>query len=46
LQTEEGFVPLEPGMTVTAEIRTGRRSVLDYLLSPLRRYRHDSFTER
>jgi len=29
---------LSPGMTVTAEIKTGRRSVISYLLSPLRRY--------
>jgi hemolysin D len=39
-------VPLSPGMTVTAEIKTGRQRVLDYLLDPLRRYRHDSFQER
>ncbi|EQD71732.1 type I secretion membrane fusion protein, HlyD family protein, partial [mine drainage metagenome] len=28
--------PITPGMAVTAEIRTGRRRVIDYLLSPLR----------
>ncbi len=39
-------VPLSPGMTVTAEIKTGRQRVIDYLLDPLRRYRHDSFQER
>lgn len=27
--------PLEPGMQVTAEIKTGRRTVLSYLLSPM-----------
>jgi hemolysin D len=46
LQTEQGFVPLTPGMTVTAEIKTGRRRVIDYLLSPLEQYGHDAFTER
>jgi len=28
-------VPLEPGMQVTAEIKTGKRTVLSYLLSPV-----------
>ena len=39
-------VELEPGMAVTAEIKTGRRRVLDYLLSPSHRYIHDSLRER
>jgi len=39
-------VPLTPGMAVTAEIKTGRQRIIDYLLDPLRRYRHDSFQER
>jgi len=29
-------LPLAPGMTVTVEIRTGKRRVIEYLLSPLR----------
>ena len=37
---------LQPGMQVTAEIKTGRRSVIDYLLSPLSRYVHEGMTER
>ncbi len=37
---------LVPGMAITAEIKTGKRRVLDYLLSPLRRYAHDSLRER
>jgi hemolysin D len=39
--------PLElaPGMAV-AEIKTGKRRVLDYLLSPLHRYGHDVLGER
>jgi hemolysin D len=37
---------LEPGMSVTAEIKTGRRSVISYLVSPLARYKHDGMTER
>jgi HlyD family type I secretion membrane fusion protein len=40
--------PLElaPGMAVTAEIKTGKRRVLDYLLSPFHRYSHDVLRER
>jgi hemolysin D len=37
---------LSPGMAVTAEIKTGRRSVISYLLSPLRRYAHEGIRER
>jgi len=44
--TESGRADFAPGMTVSVEIRTGSRSLLDYLLSPIGRYRHDSFRER
>jgi hemolysin D len=33
-------------MAVTAEIKTGRRRVLDYLLSSFQRYTHDALRER
>jgi len=33
-------------MSVTAEIRTGERRIISYLLSPLRKYRQDSLRER
>jgi hemolysin D len=39
-------VPLSPGMAVTAEIRTGTRSVLSYLLSPILRFHQESMRER
>ncbi len=39
-------VALGPGMAVTVEIRTGRRRVLDYLLSPVLRTRHEAMSER
>ena len=35
-----------PGMAVTTEIKTGHRRVLEYLLSPLQGYAHDSLRER
>jgi len=38
LETRDGKRhPIMPGMVATAEIRTGRRTVLDYLLKPLKR---------
>jgi hemolysin D len=43
---DDKVVNLSPGMAVTAEIKTGSRSILNYLLSPLLRYRHDSLRER
>ncbi|HEV7258714.1 MAG TPA: HlyD family type I secretion periplasmic adaptor subunit [Bosea sp. (in: a-proteobacteria)] len=46
LAIEDKQVNLAPGMAVTAEIKTGRRRIISYLLSPLARYRHDSLRER
>jgi adhesin transport system membrane fusion protein len=37
---------LIPGMTVTADIRTGEKTVLDYLLKPLYRGFQNAFQER
>ncbi|MCC7152913.1 MAG: HlyD family type I secretion periplasmic adaptor subunit [Rubrivivax sp.] len=37
---------LTPGMTVSAEIKTGRRRVIDYLLSPVQQALHESLGER
>ena len=37
---------VQPGMAVTAEIKTGRRTVLDFLLSPLARRAEESLHER
>jgi hemolysin D len=39
-------VKLTPGMQVTAEVKTGRRRVIDYLLSPVQESLHDSVKER
>jgi hemolysin D len=38
--------PLSPGMSVSAEIRTGRRRVIEYLLSPLQRRVQEAGRER
>lgn len=40
------IVALSPGMTVTAEIRTGSRRMIEYLLAPLLRYRQEALRER
>jgi hemolysin D len=46
MQIDDNLINLTPGMAVTAEIKTGSRSVLGYLLSPLIRYRQESMRER
>lgn len=40
------LVSLAPGMAVTVEIKTGSRRIIEYLMSPVLRYRHDSLKER
>jgi hemolysin D len=39
-------VRLEPGMAVTAEVRTGDRRLIEFLMSPLLRYRDEFARER
>ncbi|WP_414148665.1 HlyD family type I secretion periplasmic adaptor subunit [Erwinia sp. BNK-24-b] len=39
-------VALSPGMSVTAEIKTDRRRVIDYVLSPLQQHIDESMRER
>jgi hemolysin D len=46
MQIEGRLVDLRPGMAVTVEVDTGRRRVIDYLLSPLLRYGQESLRER
>lgn len=38
--------PVIPGMAVTAEIKTGERRIIEYVLSPLLRYTQESLNER
>jgi adhesin transport system membrane fusion protein len=38
-------IDVMPGMTVTVDIRTGRRSALSYMLKPLRRTLDEAFSE-
>ena len=46
MQIDDRTVNLSPGMAVTVEIKTGTRSVLSYLLSPLLRYQQETLRER
>jgi hemolysin D len=46
MQIEDKLVNLGPGMAVTVEIKTGSRRVIEYLLSPLLRYKSESLRER
>ena len=46
MQIDERMVNLSAGMAVTVEIKTGSRTILSYLLSPLLRYRHETLRER
>jgi hemolysin D len=39
-------ITLAPGMNLSAEIKTGQRRVIDYLLSPMRRAADESMMER
>ena len=39
-------VNLSPGMNITAEIKTGRRRIIEYLLSPVQRAGSESLRER
>ena len=39
-------INLSPGMNVTAEIKTGKRRVIEYLLSPVQRATSESLKER
>jgi len=42
----DAVVPLVPGESVTADIRTGRRSLLSYLLSPIERAKSEAAREQ
>lgn len=39
-------VPLSPGMAIRAEVKTDKRKVIDYFLSPLQQYVDESLAER
>ena len=46
MEVEDKLVNLSPGMAITAEIKTGSRRIIGYLLSPLMKYQQESLHER
>jgi hemolysin D len=46
MKIDDAVIPLTPGMTVTVEIKTDSRRVIDYLLSPLARIASEAARER
>ena len=41
-----GNFPITPGMEATVDIHTGSKSVVDYLVKPVLKLRHEAFRER
>ncbi|WEJ70115.1 HlyD family type I secretion periplasmic adaptor subunit [Pseudomonas sp. PSE14] len=39
-------IPLTPGMAVSAEVKTDKRKVIEYFLTPLKQYVNESLVER
>lgn len=46
IKADGKIIRLKPGMSVTAEIKTGKRRVIEYLLSPVMKYLNESMRER
>jgi len=53
VETEKGYLgdrpgsyPITPGMQATVDIHTGSKSVLQYLIEPVIKLRHEAFRER
>ena len=46
IRVGDRWVALAPGMTVAAEVRTGRRRAIEFFLAPLLRYRNEALRER
>lgn len=46
IQVGDNRIELSPGMAVRAEVKTDKRKVIDYFLSPLKEYQDESLGER
>jgi len=46
MQVDGKTINLSPGMAVTVEIKTGKRRLIEYFLSPLMQYKDESLRER
>lgn len=46
LGSEQGKLPITPGMVATVDIHTGTRNVLNYIVKPVLKLKHEAFRER
>jgi hemolysin D len=46
MQVKDKIINLSPGMAVTVEVNLGKRRLIEFLLSPLLRYKDESVRER
>lgn len=46
IKVGDRFMTLSPGMAVKAEVKTDKRRVIDYFLSPIKAYQDESLVER
>jgi adhesin transport system membrane fusion protein len=46
LGSEVGSLPITPGMIATIEIHTGTKTVMEYLVKPVIKLKHEAFRER
>jgi membrane fusion protein, adhesin transport system len=46
LGTREGDLPITPGMQASVDIKTGDKSVMEYLIRPVLKIRYEAFHER
>jgi len=46
LGRDEADLPITPGMQATVDIHTGQKSVLNYLIRPVLKLKHEAFRER
>jgi hemolysin D len=46
LNVEGQRIALSPGMNLTAEVKTGKRRVIEYLLSPVQKHVDEAGKER
>lgn len=42
----DGQLPIVPGMEATVDIHTGKKTVIEYLIKPVLKLRHEAFRER
>ncbi|MGY8991863.1 MAG: hypothetical protein ACKVHL_09775 [Rhodospirillales bacterium] len=46
LGEKEGEYPITPGMQATVDVHTGTKTVMDFLIKPVLKLKHEAFTQR